>query len=70
MAEADPEDWRDAMATTQRMQTLISGVVRILEEQQTDGNYEISLRELVEIISSKMLLACRPGQRSFCYTTS
>jgi signal transduction histidine kinase len=48
------EDWRDAAATTQKMQTLIAGVVRILEEQHAVGSYEISLRELGGIISSRM----------------
>jgi signal transduction histidine kinase len=52
-------DWRDAMDTTQRMQALIGGVARILEEQQTAENYEISLRELVEIISARMLPVAR-----------
>ncbi len=57
--ELVPEDWQDALATTQRMQALIAGVVRVLEEQKTTGHYEISLRELVEIISSKMLPMAR-----------
>jgi signal transduction histidine kinase len=52
-------DWQDAIATTQRMQTLIGGVVRILEEQQAIGNYEISFRELVDIISSRMMPVAR-----------
>jgi signal transduction histidine kinase len=57
---AGPEtDWQDAMATTQRMQTLISGVVRVLEEQQTADNYELSVYELVEIISAKMMPLAR-----------
>lgn len=57
---AGPEtEWQDAMATTQRMQTLINGVVRVLEEQQTAANYEISLAELVEIISAKMMPVAR-----------
>jgi signal transduction histidine kinase len=52
-------DWLDAVATTRRMQALISGVVRVLEEQQAVGSYEISLRELGEIISSRMLPVAR-----------
>ena len=47
------------MATTQRMQLLINGVLRVLEEQRTEANYEISLAELVEIISAKMLPVAR-----------
>jgi signal transduction histidine kinase len=57
---AGPEtDWQDAMATTQRMQTLISSVVRVLEEQQTTEHYEISARELGEIVAAKMLPVAR-----------
>lgn len=52
-------DWRDAMASTQRMQALIASVVRLLEEQQSTGIYEISLREMVEIVSAKMLPVAR-----------
>jgi signal transduction histidine kinase len=52
-------DWQDAMDSTQRMQALIGGVARVLEEQQTAENYEISLRELVEIISARMLPVAR-----------
>ena len=61
--QVDPESskagWDDAVATTQRMQSLITGVARILEEQQAAGDYEISLRELVEIVAAKMLPVAR-----------
>ncbi len=63
-------DWSDALATTQRMQSLIGGVVRILEEQQAVGNYEISLRELVEIISARMLPVARSAGIHFYARTT
>lgn len=52
-------DWHEAVATTQRMQNLIGEVVRVLEEQQAVGDYEVSLEELVEIISGRMLPVAR-----------
>jgi signal transduction histidine kinase len=57
---ADAEsDWQDAVVTTERMQTLIGGVVRILEEQQSGAGYEISLQEMVEIVLARMLPVAR-----------
>ena len=47
-------DWRAALATTDRMQALIAGVVRVLEDQQSLGGYEVSLREVVEIITARL----------------
>jgi signal transduction histidine kinase len=53
-ASGSEADWRDAMESTQRMQALVSGVVRILEEQHEVGNYEVSLRELAGMVSARM----------------
>jgi signal transduction histidine kinase len=47
-------DWQLAIATTQRMQTLIDRVVRVLQEQQTVAEYEISLAELMEILAARL----------------
>jgi signal transduction histidine kinase len=58
-ASAHDADWQDAMATTQRMQALIGGVVRILEEQQTAADYEISWQELGDLISARLLPVAR-----------
>jgi signal transduction histidine kinase len=58
MADAE-SDWQDAVVTTERMQTLIGGVARILEEQQSGAGYEISLAELLEIVSARMLPVAR-----------
>ena|SRR5579862_8890771 len=46
-------DWQLAMASTQRMQMLIDRVVRVLQEQQTVAEYEVSFAELVEMITAK-----------------
>ncbi|MGP8239917.1 MAG: sensor histidine kinase [Limisphaerales bacterium] len=46
-------DWQTALNTTQRMEDLINRVVRVLQEQQTGVEYEISLGELVEMLTQK-----------------
>ena len=52
-------DWEEAAATTRRMQALIGQVVRVLEEQQAVGDYEISLGEVAELISARLQPAAR-----------
>jgi signal transduction histidine kinase len=47
-------DWQLAVASTQRMQSLIDRVVRVLQEQQTVAEYEVSLDELLELITGKL----------------
>ena len=51
---AQTTDWQLAIASTQRMQLLIDRVVRVLQEQQTSVEYEITLPELLEIITAKL----------------
>lgn len=46
-------DWQLAVASAQRMQTLIDRVVRVLQEQQTAVDYEISLVELLELLNAR-----------------
>lgn len=46
-------DWEEAIAATHRMQTQINDVVRILGEQRSGVEYELSLAELVEVITAK-----------------
>jgi signal transduction histidine kinase len=46
-------EWQTALSTTQRMEELINRVVRVLQEQQTGVEYEISLAELVEMLAQK-----------------
>jgi signal transduction histidine kinase len=47
-------DWQLAVATTQRMQTLIDRVVRVLQEQETVAEYQISFPELLELLGGKL----------------
>jgi signal transduction histidine kinase len=46
-------DWQAALSTTQRMEELINRVVRVLQEQQTGTEYEISVEELVGMVAQK-----------------
>jgi signal transduction histidine kinase len=47
-------DWQLAVATTERMQSLINRVVRVLQEEPAATRYEIALAELVEMLSRKL----------------
>ena len=51
---ANDTDWQLAAASTQRMQNLIDRVVRVLQEQQTVTEYELSFAELLEMLNSKL----------------
>jgi signal transduction histidine kinase len=47
-------DWQLAVATTERMQSLINRVVRVLQEEPAATRYEITLAELVEMLARKL----------------
>ena len=59
-------DWHLAVATTHRMQTLIDRVVRVLQEQETVAEYEISFAELLEILDTKIQPTARAA--GVCYS--
>ncbi len=55
-------EWQAALSSTRRMQTLVNDVVRVLREENSNVQYQITLTELVEVISSKAQpLAKRAG---------
>ena len=57
-------DWQMAISTTQRMETLINRVVRVLQEQQSGVEYEISIAELAAMLAPKAkVLADAAGVR-------
>jgi signal transduction histidine kinase len=58
-APIDDSQWQDAMATTRRMQTLISDIVRLLNEHDGLCEYEITFRELAEMIRTRTEPAAR-----------
>jgi signal transduction histidine kinase len=51
--EGRDTEWEMALSTTQRMEELINRVVRVLQEQQTGTEYEISVVELVGMVTEK-----------------
>jgi len=46
-------EWQTALSTTQRMEELINRVVRVLQEQHTGAEYEISIAELLGMLAPK-----------------
>ena len=63
---AQNTDWQVAVATTQRMQLLIDRVVRVLQEQQTAVEYEVTLSELLELITAKLQAIARDAGVELC----
>ena len=47
-------DWQLALSTTRRMQELVNRVVRVLQEQQNEVEYEITARELLGLVEQKI----------------
>lgn len=57
-------DWQQAIASTRRMQNLINQIVGVLRDEEGTGRYEITLGELVEIITARVTpLAREAGVR-------
>ncbi len=56
---ADPDkeetsaDWQLAVSSTRRMQAMISDIVRVLSDEGTCSQYELSLEEFVQMIAAK-----------------
>lgn len=60
--EEDAESWADAVAATHRMQRLVQQVARVLEEQNQEATYEISLSEIGQaVVARTASLAERRG---------
>jgi len=51
--DSDESDWQTALRTTERMQEMINRVVRVLQEQQSGVEYEISTAELAGMLEKK-----------------
>lgn len=50
----DPDDWKAAGETTRRMQAMIDEIVNILREEDATTAYELSLRELADLVAAKI----------------
>jgi signal transduction histidine kinase len=55
---ADDEDWDIALDTTQRMQKLIQQIVRLLQEEKTSEQYELSINEVMALCREKLEPEC------------
>jgi signal transduction histidine kinase len=58
-------DWELAVATTQRMERLINRVVCVLQEQPAVKDYEVSLVEVCEMLSGRVMPAANAAQIRF-----
>jgi signal transduction histidine kinase len=47
-------DWQAAVSSTQRMQDLVSGIVRVLQEEQSATRYDLTGAELAEVLQAKL----------------
>jgi signal transduction histidine kinase len=55
-SEADAGgEWKSAIDSAKRMQTMIADVVRIMREESGEAAYEVSLDELVGLLTSKLV---------------
>jgi len=57
--DRDGPEWQSAVATTRRMQTMISDIVRVLNEHDGLSRYEVTLAELLQMISARTAPAAR-----------
>jgi signal transduction histidine kinase len=52
-------DWQLAVASTRRMESLISRVVQVLQAQECGAEYELSLAELADLLGAKLQATAR-----------
>lgn len=58
VADKPDLDLQQAIAATRRMQSMINEVVGVLREEEGAGQYELSLAEMLEIVSAKVNRLC------------
>jgi len=54
----EEEDWNIAQNTTERMQRVIGEIVRILQEEKTTEKYELSIKEVLALLQTKLRPQC------------
>ncbi|MDX1953280.1 MAG: HAMP domain-containing sensor histidine kinase [Verrucomicrobiota bacterium] len=54
-------DWQTALSSTKRMQSMIAEIVRILQEEQGQTAYHLSLSEVIQMIESKVQPIAQEG---------
>jgi signal transduction histidine kinase len=52
--EGEHDEWKDAAASTRRMQSLVGEVVRVLGEQNGGAEYELPLTELAQVLERRL----------------
>ena len=62
---ADDEDWEMALSTTQRMQKMISDIVKILQDEKTTEKYELSIDEVLSLLREKLEPECEKAEIQF-----
>jgi signal transduction histidine kinase len=58
-------DWQLAVSSTRRMQNMISEIVRVLQDEGTESQYELSLEEFSGMLNSKVQPLAREAGVSF-----
>lgn len=58
-ANGDDAAWRDAAASTRRMQQMVAEVVRVLREEAQGPSYELTLEELAGLIRQRVETGAR-----------
>lgn len=53
-AAGENEEWREALAATRRMQSLIHQVVEVLQDQQAGPGYSLGLAEVAEAVTAQL----------------
>jgi signal transduction histidine kinase len=64
------EEWNEARQSTRRMQTMINDVVRILREESSGGDYELSCGEILELVKRKLGSVAREAQVELTFSNS
>ena len=62
---ADDEDWEMALSTTQRMQKMITDIVKILQDEKTTEKYELSIDEVLSLLREKLEPECEKAEILF-----
>lgn len=58
-------DWQLAVSSTRRMQAMISDIVRVLGDEETSSQYELSLEEFVQMTEAKVRPLAREAGIAF-----
>jgi signal transduction histidine kinase len=63
--EIGEEEWKLALASTRRMQSMVAEIVRVLREEEGETAYEMSLSEFAGMVEAKVSALARDAGISF-----